>query len=59
MENTAAVTADGKEFDTGTLDKECGALSALFQQIINEMKVSVAFTMFQLNTLNTLYRFME
>ena len=47
MENTAAVTADGKEFDTGTLDKECGALSALFQQIINEMKVSVAFIIFQ------------
>ena len=46
MENTAAVTADGKELDTGTLDKECGALSALFQQIISEMKVSAAFTMF-------------
>lgn len=48
MEKTAADTADGKEIDTGTLDKECGALSALFQQIINEMKVRAVFILFQL-----------
>ena len=31
---------DAEDMDSAALDKECSALSALFQQIINEMKVS-------------------
>ena len=40
MENTSGDTNDAEHMDSGALDKECGALSALFQQIINEMKAS-------------------
>ena len=32
-------TNDADGMDSTALDKECSALSALFQQIINEMKV--------------------
>ena len=32
-------TNDAEDMDSAALDKECNALSALFQQIINEMKV--------------------
>ena len=40
MEKTSVDTNDAEDLDSGVLDKECGALSALFQQIINEMKVN-------------------
>ena len=40
MEKTAVDTNDvAEDMDVAALDKECSALSALFQQIINEMKV--------------------
>ena len=39
MEKTSVDTNDAEDMDSTTLDKECSALSALFQQIINEMKV--------------------
>ena len=40
MEKTSVDTNDvAEDMDVAALDKECSALSALFQQIINEMKV--------------------
>ena len=39
MEKTSVDTNDADGMDSTALDKECSALSALFQQIINEMKV--------------------
>ena len=39
MEKPSEDTNDLERMDSQGLDKECGALSALFQQIINEMKV--------------------
>ena len=39
MEKTSVDTNDAEDMDSAALDKECNALSALFQQIINEMKV--------------------
>ena len=39
MEKTLEGIKDITDVDTGTLDKECVSLAALFQQIINEMKV--------------------
>ena len=39
MEKTSVDTNDADGMDSTALDKECSALSTLFQQIINEMKV--------------------
>ena len=40
MEKTSVDTNDvSEDMDVAAMDKECSALSALFQQIINEMKV--------------------
>ena len=40
MEMTSVDTNDvAEDMDVAALDKECSALSSLFQQIINEMKV--------------------
>ena len=40
MEKTSVDTNDvSEDMDVAALDKECSALSVLFQQIINEMKV--------------------
>ena len=40
MEKTSVDTNDvAEDMDVAALDKECSALSSLFQQIINEMKV--------------------
>ena len=40
MEKTSVETNDvAEDMDVAALDKECSALSSLFQQIINEMKV--------------------
>ena len=39
MEKPVEGTNDVADIDTGALDKECVSLAAIFQQIINEMKV--------------------
>ena len=47
MEKTSVDTNDvSEDMDVAAMDKECSALSALFQQIINEMKVGDIYIFF-------------